>query len=87
MKRKRNLKVGDGLVAVGSTRTLDPARREHGRPSGNAVHLTHRTMDVRLIARKTGFPDRDLGARSGSHSGRPLPLAIAPGQIAIGKLR
>jgi hypothetical protein len=61
MKRKRNLRVGDGLVAVGSTRTLAPARRVHGRPSGNAVHLTHRTMDGRLIARKTGFPDADFG--------------------------
>jgi hypothetical protein len=30
MKRKRNLKVGDGFLPLGSARTLDPARPDGG---------------------------------------------------------
>ena len=35
MKRKRNLKVGDGLSPSAKARTLDPARHVHGRPCGH----------------------------------------------------
>src|ERR1019366_1177581 len=64
MKRKRNLKVGDGLSPSAKARTLDPARHVHGRPCGHGgLGPPARTRRVR-----TGGPRRWYHRRCSSNA-------------------
>src|ERR1035438_3242648 len=73
MKRKRNLKVGDGLSPSAKARTLDPARHVHGRPCGHGgLGPPARTRRVRTETpvRGGGVPLAVKNVEDGGHAQR-----------------